>query len=147
MLVVVGERLVVVVDLRQVRVGEQVREDAGAAALARRERAVGLALPAAVPLALVLPFLGVADARLGLDVVEPGVLHAVAAGPDVLAGHGAGMAADALVEVQHHGHLGADLHRGAPSSCADWGRGVSIQSTLFILRRITNSSRLLPTVP
>ncbi len=49
-LVVVGEGLVVLVDLRQVGVGEQVRQDLQLAALARLERAVGVALPAALHL-------------------------------------------------------------------------------------------------
>ncbi len=108
--VVEGEGLVVVVDLRQVRVGEDAHQQLPLAALARADRAVGVADPAAVPLVLVLPFLGVADAGLGLDVVEPGVFDAGAAGPDVLAGHAAGVAADALVQVQHHADLCADFH-------------------------------------
>ena len=78
--------------------------------LPRLDAAVALADPAAVPLVLVLPLLRVADAGLGLDVVEPGVLDALAAGPDVLAGDTAGMAADALVQVQHHADLCADFH-------------------------------------
>ncbi len=84
--VVEGEGLVVVVDLRQVGVGEDAHQQLPLAALARLDAAVGLAHPAAVPLVLVLPLLRVADAGLGLDVVEPGVFHAGAAGPDVLAG-------------------------------------------------------------
>ena len=74
--VVEGEGLVVVVDLRQVGVGE----DLSSAASTCRPGAAGsnrrLADPAAVPLVLVLPLLRVADAGFGLDVVEPGVLHA-----------------------------------------------------------------------
>ena len=77
------------------------------------ELAVALADPAAVPTVLVLPVLGVADAGLGLDVVEPGVFHALAVGPNVLAGDGAGVTPDALVEVQHHGDLRADFHSAA----------------------------------
>jgi hypothetical protein len=151
--VVEGEGLVVVVDLRQVGVGEDLHQQLPLAALARLDLAVGLADPAAVPLVLVLPFLGVADAGLGLDVVEPGVLHAGAAGPDVLAGHRTGVAADALVQVQHHADLCADfhaffslcLHGADPWSAGP--TGVSSQSTLFILRTTTNSSRLVPMVP
>ena len=109
-LVVEGERLVVVVDLGQVRVGEDAHQQLPLRALARLDPAVGLAHPAAVPLVLVLPLLRIADAGLGLDVVEPGVFHARPAGPDVLAGDRTGVAADALVEVQHHADLGADLH-------------------------------------
>ena len=145
-LVVVGVGLVVVVDLRQVRVGEQIGQDAQLAALARFQLAAGRAVPAALPLALVLPFLGIADAGLGFHVVEPGVLDAVAAGPDVLAGDRAGMAADALVQVQHHADLGAYPH-DCFSSCCVSTNGPSSQSTFFILRSTTNSSRLAPTVP
>jgi hypothetical protein len=108
--VVVGERLVVVVDLRQVGVGEDVGQHAPFGADARLYGAVGAALPAAFPALLVLPVLGIANAGLGLDVVEPGVFDALAAGPDVLAGDRAGVAADALVEVQHHADLRADPH-------------------------------------
>ena len=115
-LVVERERLVVVVDLRQVRVGEHLHQDRPLAALARLEAAVAPD-PAAVPAVLVLPVLGIADAGLGLDVVEPGVLHALAVRPDVLAGDRAGVAADALVQVEDHADLRADLHRLSPSSC------------------------------
>ena len=83
---------------------------------ARLDLAVLLALPAAVPALLVLPVLGIADAGLGLDIVEPCVFHAFAAGPHVLAGDRAGVTPDALVEVQHHRDLSADLHSAA-SNC------------------------------
>src|SRR3990167_1643998 len=149
--VVEGEGLVVVVDLRHVRIGEQAHQQLPLAALARLDRAIAVAMPAAVPLVLVFPFLGVANAGLGFDVVEPGVLHARAAGPDVLAGHRAGVATDALVQVQHHGDLRAYLHAASPSFCTSSARssprGVSSQSTLLILRTTTNSSRLVPMVP
>src|SRR5262249_2727859 len=144
--VVVGERLVVVVDLGQVRIGEDIGEHAPARADARLQPAALQAPPAAAPLVLVLPLLGIADAGLGFDVVEPGVIDAVARGPEVLSGHRAGVAADALVEVEHHRDLGADLHDATPS-CSASARGRSNQSTLSILRTITNSSRFEPTVP
>ena len=67
-------------------------------------------LPAALVLLLVFPRGGIAGARLGLDVVPPHVLGALAVGPDVLAGDAAGVAADALVEVEHHRDLRADVH-------------------------------------
>lgn len=157
-LVVEVERFVVVVDLGQVRVGEDVRQHAELAADARADRTVCRAHPAALPLLLVFPFLRVADPGLGLDVVEPGVLHAFAAGPDVLAGDRAGVATDAFVEVQHHADLRTNFHGVSPQM--SWGsgcgrasppsppwRGSSSQSTLLILRTTTNSSRLQPTVP
>ncbi len=108
--VVEGERLVVVVDLRQVGVGEDAHQQLPLRTLARLDGSVGLAHPAAVPLVLVLPLLGVTDAGLGLDVVEPGVLHARPAGPDVLAGDRTGVAANALVQIQHHADLCANFH-------------------------------------
>jgi hypothetical protein len=71
------ERLVIVVDLRHVRVGEYVGEHPPLAAQARLDPAVRLAAPAALPLVLVLPLFGIADARLALDVVEPVILGAL----------------------------------------------------------------------
>ena len=120
-LVVEVERFVVVVDLGQVRVGEDVRQHAELAADARADRTVRRAHPAALPLLLVFPFLRVADPGLGLDVVEPGVLHAFAAGPDVLAGDRAGVATNAFVEVQHHADLRTNFHGVSPQM--SWGSG------------------------
>src|SRR5699024_10101003 len=60
----------------------------------------------------------VAQTGPGLDVVEPDVLHARPVGPRLLAGHRAGVAADALVQVHHHGHLRHDLHADSLPSCA-----------------------------
>ena len=54
---------------------------------------------------------GVAEARAGLDVVEPDVLDAGAVGPRLLARDRAGVAPDALVEVHHHRHLSHDTHQ------------------------------------
>ena len=123
-LVVERERLVVVVDLRQVRVGEDLHQQRELAALPRLDLPVRLAHPAAVPAFLVLPLLRIADARLRLDVVEPRVLDALAVRPHVLAGDRARMAADALVEVQHHPDLSADLHVRPPPARGDrsWPR-------------------------
>src|SRR6185312_1277931 len=147
--VIEGEGIVVIVDLGQVRVGEDVCQDAPAGALARDDVPVGFSSPAAVPALLVLPFPGVADTGLGLDIVEPDVLHALARGPDVLAGHRAGMAADALVEVHHHGDLGADLHRNTSGTASVRTRAVSCANhcTLSSRRTSTISSRLEPMVP
>ena len=146
-LVVEIKGFVVVVDLRQVGVGEDLRQQAQAAAGLQRDLAVAAAHPAAVPLLLVLPFLRVADAGLGLDVVEPGVLDALAAGPDVLAGDGAGVATDAFVEVEHHRDLGTDFHHTTSFFAATGTGSPSCHSTLSILRTTTSSSRLVPTVP
>src|SRR5262249_22656969 len=134
MLVVVGEGLVVVVDLWQMRIGEDLGQDRQTPALLRRDLAVLLALPAAVPALLVLPVLGIADARLCFDVVEPCIFHALARGPHVLAGDGAGMAADAFVEVQHHCDLSTDLHATVSFVARSTGLEWSSQSILLSLR-------------
>src|SRR5512139_3973738 len=63
--VIVGVRLVEVVDLGQMRVGEDLRQDAPLGALPRLNFAVLLADPAAFPPLLVFPVLGVAYAGLG----------------------------------------------------------------------------------
>ena len=121
-LVVEGERLVVVVDLRQIGIGEDIGQHPPFRTDARLDLAVLLAAPAAVPAFLVFPILRIADARLGLDVVEPGVFHAFPAGPDVLAGDRTGVTPDALVEIEHHRDLGADFHSAA-SILGATGRG------------------------
>ena len=141
--VVEVERLVVVVDLRQVGVGEDVGEDAPLRALLGLELAGLRPLPAAVPARLVLPVGGISGSGLGFDVVEPGVFDAVARGPDVLAGDGAGVAPDAFVEVQHHADLCTNSHSAASFAVASR----SSQSTFFIFLTTTNSSRFAPTVP
>src|SRR5690606_41554565 len=82
-------------------------------------------------------------AGLGFHVVEPGVFHTLTGGPDVLAGDGASVATDTLIQIQHHANLCSYFHR-ITSLQPYW---VSSQSTLFILRTTTNSSRLQPTVP
>src|SRR5689334_13751260 len=124
------ERLVIVVDLGQVRVGEDLCEYSPFRSHLRLQLTALGAFPAAIPAFLVFPFARIAHAWLGFDVVEPRVFNAFAIGPDVLAGDRTGVAPDALVEIEHHADLGADLHRPA-SVCAS---GSSSQSTLVILR-------------
>ena len=158
MLVIEGEGLVVIVDFGQVGIGENLGQHPPFGADARLDLAVGFAGPAALPLFLVFPILGIADARLGLDIVEPGVFDAFAAGPHVLAGDRTGVAADAFVEVQHHRDLCADFHgkellfrrcgeRAARGAVFGFVEGFSSQSTFDNLRMMTNSSRLVPMVP
>src|SRR5574337_309242 len=120
---------------------------ASAGSLSLRHQLAGAgAHPATVPFVLVLPLLRIADAGLGLDVVEPGVLDALARSPHVLAGDRTGVAADALVQVEHHRDLCTHFHHAI--SCAVFaGASPSSQSIVFILRTITNSSRLVPQVP
>src|SRR4051812_15069527 len=110
MSVVESERLVVVIDLRQVGIGENLHQQLPFAALAWSDRAVTSAQPAAVPLVLVLPLLRIADAGLGLDVVEPCVLHARPARPHVLARDRASVATDALVEIEDLADLRTYFH-------------------------------------
>ena len=109
-LVVVRPRLVVVVERGQIGVEEQRRELAQPPAGPEPQLAPAQ-LPAALPFLLVFPALRVADTRLRLDVVEPGVLDAAPVRPHVLAGDRAGVAADALVEVHHHRDLRPHLHQ------------------------------------
>ena len=72
-----------------------------------------LAHPAAIPALLVFPIFRIANAGFGFDVIEPGVFHTFAVGPDVLAGYRTGVAPDAFIEVQHHGDLRTDFHSAA----------------------------------
>ncbi len=53
---------------------------------------------------------GVAGAGLGFDVVPPHVFGAGTVGPNVLAGDAAGVAPDALVEVENDGDVGSYIH-------------------------------------
>src|SRR3546814_4547280 len=101
MLVVEVERLVAIVDLRQVGVGEDLGQHPPAPAGARHPLARAGAHPAAARLVLVFPFLGIVDARLGLEVVEPGVLHALARGPHVLAGYRTGYRKSTRLNSSH----------------------------------------------
>src|SRR5262249_1234660 len=152
-LVVEGEGLVVIVDLGQIGVGEDLGEHAPFAADLGLQRAVGLSHPTAVPAPLVLPILGMANPRFGLDVVEPRLPHALAVGPNVLAGDRASVTADAFVEVQHHRDLCADFHFAASilgaidRACGGSQAGRSSQSTFALFPPLTNSSRLVPMVP
>src|SRR5690606_9038803 len=161
-LVFEGVGLVEVVDFGQVGVGEDLRKNAPLRTLTRLDLAVFPPNPTAFPPVLVLPVLRIADPRLGLHVVEPDVFDAFSVGPDVLAGDRAGVAPDALVEVEHHGELGTDFH-SAPSLRSGWlppvpqsavtsplarsSAALSNQSISLIFRMITNWSRLAPTVP
>ena len=107
--VLVGERLVVVVDHRHVGVVEDVQQPLLLAGALQRNPAADR-LPAALVDVLVLPLGRIAGAGLGFHVVPPHVLGTLAIGPDVLAGDRAGVAADALVQVEHHRDLRANVH-------------------------------------
>src|SRR5690606_7889324 len=73
MLVVEGEGLVIIVDFREVGIGENLCQDSPFGADSRFDLAVLLASPPAVPAILIFPVLRIADAGLGFDIVEPGV--------------------------------------------------------------------------
>ena len=117
-LIVIGPRLIIVVKLWLVGMIEQLGHARELGARAQAQLAI-LELPAALPFVLILPTLRIADARLGLDVVEIHVFRTFAVGPDVLAGDGARMAANALVKIHDHGNLGFNLQANLPPpSCA-----------------------------
>ena len=54
-------------------------------------------------------------AGLRLHIVPPHVFRAPAVGPEVLVGDAAGVATDALVQVEHHRDVRANVHRLPPS--------------------------------
>ena len=117
-LVVVGPRLVVVLELGLDRAGEDPEELLDPAAGLEHQLAALVQRPAAVPLLLVLVAARVPLAGAGFDVVEPDVFGARTVGPGLLAGHGAGVAADAFVQVHDHAHLSHDTHQ----YCTSWER-------------------------
>ena len=104
-LVIEGERFIVIVNLRQHGVGENFRQDAHFSAEARGQLAVNTADPSALPLILIFPVFRIADTRFGFDVIKPRILHPFAPGPDVLTGDRAGVAANAFIEIQYHANL------------------------------------------
>jgi len=110
-LVVVGPRLVVVTELGLDRAGEDAEQLADPAPGLEGEVAAAVERPAATPLILVLVATRIPLPRAGFHVVEPHVLGSRAVGPGLLAGDGAGVAADALVEVHDHRHLSHDAHQ------------------------------------
>ncbi len=140
--VLVRPGLVVVLDAGQARVGEELQELLQPPARLRSETPGAGQLPAALPLLLVLVAAGIPLPGPGLDVVEPDVLRAGAVRPRLLAGHRAGVAADALVEVHHHRHLGHDAHVVSPRSL-----GAQYSTGAVRLRIIVTSSRWLPVGP
>src|SRR5690606_26990946 len=97
-------------------IGEDLGQDAPFRAHARFELAALCAHPAAVPALLVLPLARVTNPGLRLDIVEPSVFDALAIGPNVLAGHRAGVTPDAFVEVQRHADLSTHFHLTGPPS-------------------------------
>src|ERR1019366_4397518 len=99
-LVIVRPWLVIIVHGRHVGMMEDI-DDRLRLTCGSEPKFVVLALPAALVLFLVFPSRGKPGAGLGLDIVPPHVLGALAVRPDVLAGKAARMATDALVQVEH----------------------------------------------
>src|SRR5690606_34895642 len=140
------ERLIEVVDLRHMRIGEDLRQDAPLPTDPRLDRPVRLVAPAAIPTALILPVLRIADAGLRLDVVPPRVFDTLARGPHLLARDRAGVTSDAFIEIQNLAYLGPDFHSWSSSAIIGRfsTRGRSRQSRSRTLRRMMNSSRFDP---
>ncbi|STI76315.1 Uncharacterised protein [Escherichia coli] len=86
-LIVKIERLVIIVDPRQMRVSEDFTPQHGTVTHARLQFAVDFTDPAAFVFFLVFPVSREALTRLGFHVVEPRVFHAFTAGPDVFTGN------------------------------------------------------------
>ena len=78
MLVIVGEWLVILVNFRQVRVGENLGQQTEFSTHFRFELAVAVQGPATIPHVLVFPFARITDTGLGFNIVEPCVFHTLA---------------------------------------------------------------------
>src|SRR5690242_4606529 len=109
--VVVRPGLIIVVDRGQVGIPEDVEQLVDPATRLEAQLPLLVQRPPAAPLLLILVAPWVPEAGLGLHVVEPDVLDARPVGPDLLAGHAAGVAADALVKVHDHADLSFDAHQ------------------------------------
>ncbi len=85
-LIIKIKRLVVIIDARQMRVSKDFTQQQRAVTHAWLQFTVDFTDPAALPLLLVFPVGGEAGTRLAFHVIEPGVFHTFAAGPDVFTG-------------------------------------------------------------
>ncbi len=111
--IVIIPRFVVVIDGGQVGIVKDVKAFVDATT-GFQLQCVAIELPATFIKLLIFPFFGIADTGFAFDIVEPHVFGAVAVGPHILARDAAGVAADAFVQVQHHGVLGFNLHTSPP---------------------------------
>src|SRR5699024_11696224 len=89
--------------------------------------------PAPAPLPLFLIPAGVALAGAGFHVVEPHVLGAGPVRPRLLARYRTGVAADALVQVHHHGHLRHYSHSSLLLFVPKWARAFADHRDLITL--------------
>ena len=98
--------------------------------------------PASCPLLLIFPALRITDA--GFDSTLLNQMYSVPGRcPNVFTSDGAGVTADAFVQIQDHADLSTNLHTAPPFLSAS----SSIQSTLFIFLTQAKSSRLGAIVP
>ena len=100
-----GEGLVIVLDLRQIGIGEQLRHHSRAVAKAQFRAAVLAPDPSATIFLLILPCFRITGAGLRLHIIPPCIFHPPARCPDILACHRACMASYALVQVEDHCYL------------------------------------------
>src|SRR5690606_10018319 len=149
MIVVERKRLIIVVYFGQIRIGEYVGQQSEFSALSGLDPTVRIALPAPVPMLLILPIFGIADTWFGFDIIEPRIFHTVARGPDIFTVDRTGMTADTFVRVQYHRNLCPNLPSSLRSILEAYESRTadSSQSIFDIYRTITNSSRLEHTVP
>ncbi len=106
MQIVVGEGIditiaVVILHFRRVGIEEEIGQHVALVAIAKLQF-IADPLPAALPQVLVFPLLRITDAWLGLDIVPPHVFGALAVRPYILAGDRAGVAANALLQIESH---------------------------------------------
>ena len=67
-------------------------------------------LPTTLVLILVFPLRGEPGARLGFNVIPPHIVGAFTVRPNVLTSDTARVAADALVQMEHHADLRSYVH-------------------------------------
>ena len=111
--VIVSPRLVIIVHFRLVGMIEELGQPFQFGTGTQTQLAV-FELPATLPFFLIFPMLGIADAGLGFYIIEVHVFRTLAVGPDILAGDGARMAANALVKIHDHRNLGFNLQANLP---------------------------------
>ena len=107
---------------------KDVRDDLGPTGRFDVELAIAIFLPATHVLILVFPFSGITSTGLCLHIVPPHVFRPLAVGPHVFAGATAGVTADALIQMKHHGNLRSDIHEWQP----------------IVLGEMFDTTRLLP---
>ena len=100
-----GEGLVIVLDLRQIGIGEQLQHNLRTVAKAQFRAAVLASDPSTPIFLLILPGFRITGAGFRLHIVPPCIFHSLARCPDILACHRTCMASYALVQVEDHCYL------------------------------------------